>query len=180
MKKILVINGSPRKGGNTESLADELIRGTMESGHKAKKINLRELTIKNCKGCFLCQVYKGDPCVQKDDMSEVYSALREADVVVWASPLYWMHFTSLMKAAIDRLFALAAYEVPQKETALVIASTMNDADIFSMIVPYYETCLVKNLNWENRGMLLAGGVNDVGDVLKTDYLQKAFELGKSL
>lgn len=179
-KKILILNGSPRKSGNTELLVNSFMKGATESENTVEKINLSELDIKHCVGCMQCQAKKGDPCVQKDDMKKIYSAFNDADVVIFASPLYWMHFTSKMKAVLDRLFAIAPYGVPQKETALIIASTRDDDFIYKMIVPYYETCLVGNLNWINRGMLLAGGVNDKGDVKKTGYLQKAYEMGKTI
>jgi multimeric flavodoxin WrbA len=180
-KKILIINGSPRKSGNTETLVDSLIKGVTESGNTAIKMNLRELNIKTCVGCFQCQAKKGDPCVQKDDMNKIYSAYKEADAVVFASPLYWMHFSGQMKVALDRLFAFATYEIPKKDTALIIASTMREEDgIFKMIVPYYENCIVNVLNWNNKGMILAGGVNDIGDVKNTEYIEKAYELGKML
>lgn len=179
-KKILIINGSPRKSGNTELLVDSFIKGANESGNIAQKINLRELNINNCIGCLQCQEKKGNPCIQKDDMDKLYSAFNEADMVVFASPLYWMHFTALLKNAMERLFALAPYGIPQKETALIMAATTQDDFIYSMIVPYFETCIVNNLNWINRGMVLAGGVNDKGDVEKTNYLQEAYELGKQI
>ncbi len=131
-----------------------------EKGNLAIKLNLRELNINPCRGCFQCMVKKGDPCVQKDDMKKIYEVFNEADAVVFASPLYWMHFNSEMKAIIDRLFALASYTIPQKNTALIIAATTVDEGIFKMIVPYYETCLVGNLNWNNKGMILAGGINE--------------------
>lgn len=180
MKKILIINGSPRKEGNTELLIDSFIKGANECGHITEKINLRELEIKHCSGCMLCQEKKGDPCVKKDDMKKIYEAYYKADVVVFASPLYWMHFSSLMKTALDRLFATAPYKVKQKETALIISSTTKDDFIYKMIVPYYETCLVENLNWINRGMILAGGVTNRGDVKDTVYIEKAYELGKTI
>ena len=179
MKKILLLNGSPRRG-NTEALADAFIKGAEEASHTMQKINLRQLDIKPCKGCMLCQQKKGNPCIQRDDMQVVYAAFREADAVVFASPVYWMQFTGLFKVMLDRLFALAPYGIGKKEAALLMAATTDEDFIFESVVPYYENCLVKNLGWENRGMVLAKGVNDVGDVEKTAYVDAAYELGKSL
>ncbi|MBQ7498052.1 MAG: flavodoxin family protein [Selenomonas sp.] len=179
MKRILVLNGSPRKG-NTEALAEAFIKGAREAGHEGEILNLRQLTIKPCKGCMLCQQKKGNPCIQQDDMQKIYDAFAKADMVVFASPVYWMQFTGLFKVMLDRLFALAPYGIGKKEAALIMAATTAEDFIFEAAVPYYENCLVKNLGWENRGMILAKGVNDVGDVEKTDYVRQAYESGKSI
>lgn len=182
-KNILVLNGSPRPHGNTETLADALLQGASEAGHAGEKVNIRSMDIKPCLGCYQCAAGKGNPCVQKDDMRRVYDALAKADVVVFASPLYWWHFTAQMKTVIDRIFALAAaneMHLPKKEAVLIIAAEDARPENFEQIVPYYQTCLVKNLNWTDRGMLLAGGVNLPGDVEKTPFLKEARKLGASL
>lgn len=113
-------------------------------------------------------------------MGKVYESVMNADAVIFASPVYWMHFTGLFKVMLDRLFALAPYGMGKKETALLMAATTDDVIIFSQVRPYYENVLVQNLGWINRGEVLAKGVNDIGDIEKTKYLQEAYELGKSI
>ncbi|QQO07850.1 flavodoxin family protein [Breznakiella homolactica] len=182
-KHVLVINASPRAEGNTEALCDALIAGAKKAGHRTAKINVRTMDIKPCLGCYQCLAGKGTPCIQKDDMKEIYTALDQADTVVFASPLYWWQVNAQMKTVIDRLFAVAAannMQMPQKEAALLIAAEDAREENFAQIVPYYQTCLVKNLNWIDRGMVLAGGVNMPGDVQKTPYLKQAEDLGASL
>lgn len=182
-KQVMILNGSPRSNGNTNSLAEALMRGAEKAGHTTKKFNIRGMKISPCLGCYQCVAGKGNPCVQKDDMQQIYDALEQADVVVFASPLYWWHFTAPMKKVIDRILALTAVkgiDILKKETALLIAAEDARAENFEQIVPYYQICLGKNLNWKDRGMILAGGVNMPGDVEKTDYLQKAEALGASL
>ncbi|MDL2294085.1 flavodoxin family protein [Ruminococcaceae bacterium OttesenSCG-928-D13] len=182
-KKVLVINSSPRAKGNTDALAAALARGAESAGNSARQVNLRALDIRPCIGCYQCTMKKGDPCVQKDGMGEIYAAIDWANVVVFASPLYWWQFNAQMKAVIDRLFAVAAaagMQMPPKEVALLIAAEDAREDNFAQIIPYYQTCLVQNLRWTDRGMVLAGGVNMPGDVEKTPYLEKAEALGASL
>ena len=182
-KNILIINGSPRANGNTAALVEAMISGAKSAGHTAEKLDVRSLNIKPCVGCYGCLAGKGDPCVQKDDMKEIYSGLDKADTVVFASPLYWWQFTAQMKTVIDRLFAAAAannMHIPQKEVALLIAAEDKREENFAQIIPYYETCLVRNLNWTNRGMVLAGGVNMPGDVNNTQFIEQAQKLGASL
>lgn len=164
-------------------MTDALIDGAESAGHSAHKANIRAMNIKPCVGCYQCAAGKGDPCVQKDDMKEIYAGLEKADVVVFASPLYWWQLTAQMKTVIDRLFAVAAangMHIPKKEVALLIAAEDAREENFAQIVPYYQTCLVKNLSWTDRGMILAGGVNMPGDVEKTPFLKQAEELGASL
>lgn len=182
-KKVLIINGSPRANGNTDVLADALATGARRAGHAAEAVTIRSLNIKPCIGCYGCAAKKGDPCVQKDDMKEIYTRFDEAQVIVFASPLYWWQLTAQMKTVIDRLFAVAAsrdMHIPQREVALLIAAGDAREENFAQIIPYYDTCLVKNLNWTDRGMVLAGGVNMPGDVAKTPFLKQAEALGASL
>lgn len=181
-KNILILNGSPRPNGNTSALIDAMTLGAKSAKHTVQRLDIRSLNIKPCTGCYSCLAGKGDPCVQNDDMKKVYAELDHADVVVFASPLYWWHFTAQMKVVIDRIFAVAAannMHIPKKEVALLIAAEDKREENFAQIIPYYNTCLVKNLNWTDRGMLLAGGVNMPGDVDNTPFLSQAKEFGAS-
>ena len=179
VEKILIINGSPRKG-NTEALASAFAQGAEEAGHKVSQLRLRELYIHPCTGCMLCQQKKGNPCLQTDDMNKVYEEITSADVVVFASPVYWMYFTGLFKVMLDRLYALAPYGIGKKEAVLLMAAATDDDFIFSQVRPYYEKVLVQNLGWTNRGEILAKGVTALGEAEKTRYVQDVYMLGKSI
>ena len=182
-KNVLVLNSSPRPKGNTDVLSNALLTGAEHAGHNARRITIRSLDIRQCTGCYQCTMKKGDPCIQKDDMKEVYNAVLQADVIVFASPLYWWQFNAPMKAVIDRLFAVAAandMHMPPKETVLIIAAQGERDENFAQIIPYYQTCLVKKLQWTDRGMVLAGGNNQPGEVEKTPYVKEAEVLGTSL
>lgn len=182
-KNVLVLNGSPRVNGNTETMADALIEGIEKAGNTATKINLRELRLQPCTGCYKCIRKKGDPCVQKDDMHNIYAAFGNADTIVFASPLYWWQFSAQMKVVIDRMLAIGAQDnmvLPHKNCAMLIAAEDKREENFTQIISYYKTCLVGNLNWEDKGMVLAGGVVSVGDVQKTPFLEQARQLGENL
>jgi multimeric flavodoxin WrbA len=183
-KNILVINSSPRAQGNTELLCEAFIRGAKEAGHQTTLLNLREMKIGVCLGCYKCFAKKGDPCIQQDDMGKIYTALNGADTVVFASPVYWWQFNAQMKTVIDRF--LAAYAaggkagMPVKDCLMIVAGEDKRPENFAQLVSYYEYCMIKNMNWQNKGMLLAGGVNNKGDVKETTFLSEAEALGKSL
>ena len=98
------ILGSTRKGGNTEILLDAALEEAQKVGRAARKIVLRDKTIAPCNGCMSCA--PTGECVLEDDMREVYQGIREADAVIWASPVYYWSMTGLAKTALDRTFAL--------------------------------------------------------------------------
>ena len=115
-KKIIVLNGSPRRGGNTAALVDRFLQGAKEAGHQVTRFDLRDMEIHPCLGCYGGGKDLNSPCVQKDAMDEIYPVYREADVVIFASPMYFWTISGQLKCALDRLFATAEgypdYRVP--------------------------------------------------------------------
>lgn len=95
MKYVLVINGSPRAKGNSDLLCDEFIRGAVEAGCQAEKVSLREKEIRPCRACYSC--FQTGICVQKDDMAELLEKAERADVLVLASPTYFLTMSGQMK-----------------------------------------------------------------------------------
>lgn len=181
-KKILVLNGSPRANGNTETLADAFIAGAKGAGHEVAKFDLQKMNIAPCLGCYKCAEKKGTPCIQKDDMDKIYPAYREADVLVFASPLYYWSFSAQLKAAFDRIFAVTGENdmvTPFKECVMLIAAEGDTEDNFKPMVDYYRSVL-HHLGWKDAGMVLAGGVVQVGDIAGTKFLGEAEKLGASL
>jgi multimeric flavodoxin WrbA len=102
--KTLGILGSSRKGGNTEILLDVALREARQMGSSVSKITLRDKVIAPCDGCLGCA--RTGECVLQDDMQEVYKEIREADGIIWASPVYFWSMSGLTKNALDRTYAL--------------------------------------------------------------------------
>ncbi len=102
--KIVGILGSARIGGNTEVLLDVALEEARERGCSASRIALRDMAIGPCNGCMGCA--RTGECVVKDDMQEVYREIREADGIIWATPVYYWSMSGLTKMALDRTFAL--------------------------------------------------------------------------
>ena len=101
--KAIVLHGSPRKGMNSDTLAGEFLRGLAETGdHEVKHFYINEMGIRPCQGCLHCASSPGHRCAIDDDMSLIYDAYRGADLVVWASPMYWGYITAQMKTVQDR------------------------------------------------------------------------------
>ncbi|MGE5633315.1 MAG: flavodoxin family protein [Caulobacteraceae bacterium] len=106
--KVLALLGSPRRKGNTALLLDEYIRGIKDSHKDAEitKIFLQEKAIKNCMACEACHNVPVGKCAIKDDMQELYPLFREADMVIYATPVYWWSVSAQLKAFMDRCYAL--------------------------------------------------------------------------
>jgi len=106
VNKIVVILGSPRKKGNSATLAEALIKGAEENGAEVQTFFLQAMEIKPCNACNQCINNPESGCVIEDDMQKIYPAVRTADSIVIASPIYWFNITAQTKLFIDRCYAL--------------------------------------------------------------------------
>ena len=179
-KKIIVLNGSPRKNGNTSALVKAFREGAESAGHTVTEFWLGGMKINGCRGCCAGGKNPESPCVQKDDMEQIYPAYKEADVVVLASPLYYWTISGQLKCAFDRLFAVAEcdpnYTNPRKESALLMAAEGNG---FEETVYWYDR-LMGHIGWKDCGKVLCGGVMAVGDIEGKPELEEARKLGASI
>lgn len=180
-KKIIILNGSPRKKGNTSALATEFTRGAKEAGHTVTEFFLDSMDIHGCKGCFGGHSSRECPCVQKDDMMQIYPAVKECDVIVLATPLYYWNMSGQIRTAVDRLFALEEGDGNLlrghgRASALLMAA---EGHGFEDVLAYYDH-LMEHLRWKNLGHVLAGGNGNVGDIEGKPELEQAYELGKSI
>jgi len=181
-KNILAIVGSPRIGGNTELLTDAFIKGALENGHTAQKILLGKIKVNGCTACGQC--YKnGVPCVQNDGMQQIYPLFDKANIIVWASPLYYRQFSAQLMAVINRLHPIShpdVLSVPFKECVLLMAGATEDESMFAPAVDLYQFSMINYPKWKDLGMILARGVRAKGAIVATDALCRAWDLGKSV
>ncbi|MBP1552668.1 MAG: flavodoxin family protein [Oscillospiraceae bacterium] len=179
-KKIVILNGSPRKNGNTAALTEAFTKGAQNSGNTVTEFFLDNMNIHGCKGCFGGGKNTDSPCVQKDDMDKIYAVYRQADIVVLASPLYYWGISGQLKCAFDRLFAVAEcdanYKNPEKECVLVMAA---EGDGFEETLHWYDN-LEKHIGWKSIGKILCSGVMAVGDIKGNEKLTEAYNLGASI
>lgn len=180
-KKIVILNGSPRKNGNTSMLVKAFTEGAESAGNTVTEFFLDEMNIHGCKGCFGGNSSLECPCVQKDDMAQIYPAVKECDMVVLASPLYYWNMSGQIRTAVDRLFALEEGKENflrgrDKSSALLMAA---EGHGFEDVVVYYDH-LMEHLRWKNLSHVLAGGNMNAGDIKDKPEIQKAYELGKSI
>ena len=181
-KRIIILNGSPRKNGNTSGLIDAFCEGAVKSGNTVTRFDIQWMDIKPCLGCLKGGSGKSGLCTQNDDMDKIYPVYKEADVIVFASPLYYWSFSAQLITALNRLFAVTEandMKTPVLECAMLIAAEEDSKENFAPITDYYKT-LVKNLGWKDIGMILAGGVNEIGDIAGKPVLEEAKNLGLSI
>lgn len=180
-KRIVILNGSPRRNGNTSMLVQKFTEGAESAGHTVSEFFLSGLRIHGCRGCFGGHSSRECPCVQRDDMDGIYPAVRECDVVVLASPLYYWNLSGQLRTAMDRLFALEENDGNllrghDRSGALLMAA---EGHGFEDVLTYYNH-LMEHLQWKNLGAVLAGGNGEAGDITGKPELQQAYDLGKSI
>ena len=114
MKNILAVIGGGSPKGNTEQLVDAFAQGAETAGNQVEKILLRKTEVKGCTGCNAC--HRTGFCVQKDDFNSLIPKIRKANLIVFASPLYYWTISSQLKAFIDRFYSIEEKELPPKRT----------------------------------------------------------------
>lgn len=191
MKNIVVIQGGGRPKGNTAQLIGSFVRGAEEAGHQVEVVSLLKHEVKGCLGCNACRY--GKPCVQKDSFNELVPKIKEADLLVFASPLYFWTISSRIKAFIERLYCIAEEDTnpplgryekyPVKDCALLMTAADNFFWTFEQAVSYYQFTVVNYIGFHDKGMLLAGGCGDTNgkpQIAETEHLQKAYLFGKNI
>ena len=173
--KVLVINGSPRAKGNSDLLCDEFIRGAQEAGHQVEKISLREIEIAPCRACYAC--FRTGICVQKDDMAEILDKAEATDVLLLASPTYFLTMSGQMKVMIDRL--LPKWQGLGGKEAYVIVTghdgrggLKRNADDLAQIL--------ENLGDRVRQIIWGECVWQKGEVIGTKAMEEAYLAGKGI
>ena len=177
-KKILVLSTSPRKGGNSETLADALIRGAAEAGHEAEKICLYDKTIGFCRGCLACQ--KTHRCVIHDDADWIAQKMRAADVLVFATPIYYYEMSGQMKTLLDRANPLYESDYQFRTVYLLAAAADEDeaaVEGAAKGLSGWVACFPKA---HFAGTVFAGGADAIGTVSGSPALERAYEMGRAL
>lgn len=180
-KKIVILNGSSRKNGNTSCLTASFTEGARSAGNEVTEFFLNDMDIHGCRGCFGGHSSKECPCVQKDDMTAIYPKVRTADVIVFASPLYYWTISGQLKTAVDRLFALEesdGQELRGNGRAGVLLMAAGGSE-FEDSLNYFDH-LMEHLQWKNLGTVFAGGNLAIGDIAGKPELKEAYNLGASI
>lgn len=175
-KRILIISSSARKGGNSDTLADQFMAGAQAAGHHVDKIRLAEKTIGFCRGCYVCE--KTGSCVQKDDMAGLLELLKAADVIVLATPVYYYSVCARLKNFLDRTVAI--YPFPGfegKHWHFILAAAEDDREAMQRAVGDFMgfmDCLPEPVVGE---IIYGTGAWHVGDINDKPAMQQAYQAG---
>lgn len=176
--KIVILQGSPNRKGSTNLLVEEFTRGATEAGHRVERFDLGTMNIHPCIGCVACG-YEG-PCVQKDDTQTIKAALLGADMVVFATPLYYYNMSAQLKTTIDRFCSYnMSLTAKHLKSALLSVAWNNDDWTFDALKAQYHT-LVRYLNFDDQGDVLGGGCGSPAMTKRSTYMKQAYELGRNV
>ena len=176
-KNVLILSGSPRRGGNSDLLCDEFGRGAKEAGNTVEKIFVRDKKIGFCNACYGCR--KTGKCVIKDDMAVVLERMHWADVIVMASPVYFYSIDAQMKALIDR--TLPQWTMLDNKEFYYIMTAAEDSDtVMDCTLECFRGFAVCLNSAKEMGVLYGKGVYEAGAVKNTQYMQQAYEIGKGV
>ena len=176
--KIVVLGGSPNKKGSTHILADCFRQGAEEAGHAVEMIDIAHADIHPCIGCIHCG-YEG-PCVQKDDVEAIREKILDADMLVFATPLYYYGMSAQLKKMIDRFCAFnSSIQRKHMKSALLSVAWNSDIWTFDALEAHYKT-LVRYLIFKDMGMVLGYGCGTPSMTEHSQFPQQAYSLGNCL
>lgn len=180
MKKVLIISTSLRENSNSDTLATAFLRGAKDVGNETKYISLMDKEIAFCKGCMACQHHKKD-CVIKDDAIEIASLVKEADVLVFATPIYYYGISGQMKTLLDRLNPLYDTDYKFREVYLVAAAADKEEKAIDGAINNMECWISCFDKAKLAGTVKGVGIEFPGDAFtNSDILQTAYDMGKNV
>ena len=178
-KKVLIISTSLRPNANSEILARETERGAKDVGHEVEFVTLKDKVINFCKGCMACQ--KLGKCVINDDANEITLKMKEADVIVWATPVYYYEMSGQMKTLIDRANSLYATGKNFSETYVITTSADSSKGVVQTVLNGVKGWVACFGGLELKGYLEAGGLDNPNDIQnRKELLEQAYNMGKGI
>lgn len=179
MSKVLIITTSLRAKSNSDILANKAAEGAKDAGHEVEIISLKGKTIGFCIGCFTCQ--KTQKCVIRDDAIEIAEKVKEADTLVFATPIYYYEMSGQMKTLLDRLNPLYPSDYKFRNIYMISTAAEDEDYVYEKAVSGlngWVDCFEKA---EFKGSLFCGGINDMGEAAgKEKELKEAYEFGRAL
>jgi multimeric flavodoxin WrbA len=177
VKKVLGLMGSPRRNGNTEILVDTVLAGAEEHGAATEKVLLGTLEIAPCRACDSCR--KTGKCIHEDDMVGLIEQMKEADVWVLGTPVYWWGPTAQFKAFLDRWYGIYNQGIFKgKDIVLVVPLESNNETVYNPTLDMFKG-IMDYLGMNHIGTVLATRVYEKGAVNDhPEYLDMAREIGR--
>lgn len=181
-KNILILNGSPRRGGNTDSLVEAFKKGCATAGHSVETFVVTSDPIQGCRACDQCWS-KGEACIFDDGLRRLSPMLERADVLVQATPFYYFSYSAQIKAALDKMYPYISpnrkADLKIKECILLLCEGAEEKEDCDGLLQSFDT-MCKYLEWKNAGVVIANGVLAKGDIKGHPALGEAEKLAAGL
>lgn len=174
-KKVVVVSTSLRTNSNSELLAKSFVEGAKEAGNEVEYISLKNKDIRFCIGCLACQ--KTGHCVIKDDVADIMNSVLEADVVVWATPIYYYEMSGQMKTLIDRLNPMYSKDYKFRDIYLLATAAEEGDEVFEKVITGLNGWIDCFEKASIQGTVLCGGVSDGGAISDNSKLKEAYNMG---
>ncbi len=174
-KKVFIVSSGPRNNGNSDILAEEFAKGAREAGHEVEKVNVRDMDLKFCIGCLVCQ--KTGRCVLRDEMNSLYDKVQNSDVLVFATPVYYYEMSGQLKTFLDRLNPLYPKDNKFAEVYLLASAAENDDSAMDGAVSGVQSWLKCFDKAELKGVVRGIGLNDRGEAAGSEFAVRAYEMG---
>ncbi|MGM9538290.1 MAG: flavodoxin family protein [Candidatus Onthomonas sp.] len=179
MKRVLILSTSLRAGSNSDFLAKEVQRGAQEAGHQVTCISLAGKNIQFCKGCLACQ--QTQRCVIQDDVADIARQVKEADVLVFATPIYYYEMSGQMKTLLDRLNPLYPSDYRFREIYLLATAAETGEHVARRAVSGLEGWIDCFEQARLAGVLFAGGLTGPGEAERAEqFRQESYLLGRNI
>ena len=177
-KRVLIISSSPRKGGNLETLAAAFAKGAQEAGHQVETVFLREKQVGFCKGCLAC--LNLGHCVIQDDAVEIAAKMHDADVLVFATPVYYYCVSGQLKTMLDRANPLFGTDYAFTKAYLLAAAAEDAPETVEGTVKAVQGWVDCFDRCELAATVFAGSVNGIGDIAGHPALDTAYQTGREI
>lgn len=177
-KHVLILSTSLRENSNSQALAEAFSKGALEAGHTVEKITLRGKRIGFCTGCFSC--LKSGCCVIQDDAVEIAAKMHDADVIVFATPIYYYEMSGQMKTLLDRANSLFGSDYAFTDIYFLSAAAEDEEAVDRRAVFGLEGWIACFERARLAGKVFAGGVNACGDIEGHPALQSAYAMGRKV
>lgn len=179
MKSVVIVSSTPRKGGNSEALAQEFAKGAQEAGNKVNMITLRELELHFCMGCLACQTLCH--CVIEDGASQVMDAVKNADVLVFATPIYYYAVCGQLKTFLDRMNPIFAAGHNFTDVYLLTAAADSSKSAMDGAVKDVQGWVDCFSGVELAGVVCGTGADRLGTIQNNPTaLNQAYKMGKNV
>lgn len=178
MKNVLIISTSPRKNGNSAALAEEFSKGAKDAGNTVEIISLADKNIRFCRGCFACQ--KTKRCVIRDDADLIEQKAEHADVLVFATPIYYYEMSGQMKTMLDRGNPLFTANYAFRDVYLLSTAAEDGEYVWQRAKNGLEGWIACFSKAKLAGSVFGGGVTDPGDIKGHPAMAEAYEMGKNV